>query len=356
MELKSRQKAILAAVVERYVSTAEPVGSGALASDPKLLAQLGALSSATLRNELAELENLGLLRQPHTSAGRVPTEAGYRFYVDESLRPRAISGLEERQLEVVAPPAASVEDALREAMMVLAKLTGYPAVASLPSATRDTMRFLQLNPVPPRRLILVLGTVSGRIEHRLFEIADEISPARLNTVVNFLNEQLGGENLSKVRSLDFETVSKGLHEAPVLDLARRAWDLVSDSVADIADDKIVVQGLITLLDEPEFSEIGPARAALRLFENEDALGGVLRVAQELPPDFLHSRAIRIGRELAPFDSNSASVFSFVGVSYGANGENWGALGVMGPSRMRYADAVALVPALAARLQMTLESF
>jgi heat-inducible transcriptional repressor len=356
MELKSRQKAILAAAVERYVSTAEPVGSGALASDPKLLSQLGALSSATLRNELAELENLGLLRQPHTSAGRVPTEAGYRFYVDESLRPRAISGLEERQLETVAPPAASIEDALREAMTVLAKLSGYPAVASLPSATRDTMRFLQLNPVPPRRLILVLGTVSGRIEHRLFEIDSEISPSRLNTVVNFLNEQLGGENLSRVRSLDFETVSKGLHEAPVLDLARRAWDLVSDSVADISDDKIVVQGLITLLDEPEFSEIGQARAAMRLFENEDAIGGVLRVAQELPHDFLNSRAIRIGRELAPFDSNAASVFSFVGVSYGAGGENWGALGVMGPSRMRYADAVALVPALAARLQMTLESF
>ncbi len=356
MDLKPRQKAILAAAIERYVLTAEPVGSHAIAGDARLLAQFGALSSATVRNELAELENLGLLRQPHTSAGRVPTEAGYRFYVDESLRPRQISGLEEKQLETVAPPASSVEDALREAMIVLAKLTGYPAVASLPSATRDTMRFLQLNPVPPRRLILVLGTTSGRIEHRLFEVDDEITPARLHVVVNFLNEQLGGCNLSKVRGLDFETVSKGLHDARVLELAKRAWELVSASVADIADDKIVVQGLITLLDEPEFREIGPARAALRLFENEDALGTVLRVAQQLPADFPASGLVRIGRELSLLDENGAPLWSFVGVSYGAGGENLGALGVMGPSRMRYADAVALVPALAARLQLTLESF
>ncbi len=356
MELKARQKAILAAAIERYVLTAEPVGSNAIAGDGKLLAQFGALSSATVRNELAELENLGLLRQPHTSAGRVPTEAGYRFYVDESLRPRQISGLEERQLETVAPPASSVEDVMREAMRVLAKLTGYPAVASLPSAQRDTLRFLQLNPVPPRRLILVLGTTSGRIEHRFFEIDAEISAPKLNTVVNFLNENLGGQNLSKVRSLDFETVSKGLHDAQVLELSRRAWELVRASVADISDEKIVVQGLITLLDEPEFNEIGSARAALRLFENEDALGGLLRVAQELPLDWPAARSVRIGRELSGLDEKGAAIFSFVGVSYGAGGENWGALGVMGPSRMRYADAVALVPALAARLQMTLESF
>ncbi len=356
MDLKPRQKAILAAAIERYVSTAEPVGSQAIALDAKLSAGFGALSSATVRNELAELENLGLLRQPHTSAGRVPTEAGYRLYVDAMLHPRTVTAPEERQLETVAPPASSVEDALREAMIVLARLTGYPAVASLPSAQRDTLRFLQLNPVPPQRLILVLGTHSGRIEHRLFEVDAEITPARLNVVVNFLNENLGGQNLSKVRGLEFETVSKGLHDARVLELARRAWDLVRDSVEDIADDKIVVQGLVTLLNEPEFSEIGPARAALRWFEDEDALGTVLRGAQEMPLELRASNVIRIGRELALVDENGAPLFSFVGVAYGAGGENLGALGVMGPSRMRYGDAAALVPALAARLKLTLEAF
>lgn len=358
MELKPRQKAILAAVIERYVQTAEPVGSGAIAGDTLLAARFGALSPATVRNELGELENLGLLSQPHTSAGRVPTDAGYRFYVNEMLHPRSLSRVETAQLETVAPPAASVEDALREAVTVLARLTGYPAMGSLPSANRDNVRLLQLNPVPPRRLILVLVTAQGRIEHRLFEVGAEIAPQRLETVVRFLNENLGGQSLSGARLLDFEQVSGGLHDASTIALARRAWEMVRDSIADISDEKIVVQGLIPLLDEPEFAQMGQARAALRLLEDETALGGLLRVAGDVPlvgGRELPSRAVTIGREMPSLDHAAAQWFSFVGVSYGVGDEILGALGVMGPARMRYGDAVALVPALAARLQLTLES-
>lgn len=356
MNLKPRQKAILATVIERYVQNAEPVGSAALASDTRLAAQFGAISSATIRNELAELEALGLLAHPHTSAGRVPTDAGYRFYVNEMLQPRPIRAAEQVQLETVAPPAASVEDLLREATAVLAKLTGYPAVATLPATARDTMRQLQLNPLPPRRLILVLVTGAGRIEHRVFEVDDEVAASRLQTVINFLNEQLGNRTLSAVRSLDFETVSKGLHDAGVIELARKAWQLVHQSVADIADEQILVQGLITLLDEPEFSEIGPARAAMRLFEDEAALNSFFRGMPELAVREAPGQAVVIGRELPPVDNPAAQWFAFVGVSYGAGSETLGTLGVMGPSRMRYADAVALVPALATRLQICLESF
>ena len=353
--MKSRQKAILAAVIEKYVATAEPVGSGAIASDAALLAQFGALSPATVRNELAFLEGEGLLHQPHTSAGRVPTDAGYRFYVAEMIRPRRISRAEKSQLQVVAPPAASVEDAMQQAMIVLAKLTGYPAVASLPSALRDNVRMLQLNPVPPRRLVLVLVTGAGRIEHRLFEIDDEVAPATLGTVVQFLNENLGDKSLADARGLDFESVSGGLHDAATIELARRAWEVVRDSMSDIADDKIVVQGLVTLLDEPEFAEIGSARAAMKLIDGGAGLGELLRAAQELPLDWPAARGVRIGAEATLFETPHRAL-SFVGLSYGVAGQNLGAFGVLGPARMRYADALAIVPALAARLQMTLDSF
>lgn len=358
MELKARQKAILAAVVEKYVRSAEPVGSSAVAGDALLGAKFGALSPATVRHELAQLEELGLLSQPHTSAGRVPTDAAYRFYVNEMLRPRELTGAEQTQLEVVAPPASSVEDALREAVAVLAKLSGYPAVASLPSAIRDNVRMLQLNPVPPRRLVLVLVTSQGRIEHRLFEIGDEVSPPRLETVVRFLNENLGGQALSRARSLDFESVSAGLHDAATIELARRAWEMVRDSVADISDEKIVMQGLIALLDEPEFAQIGPARAALRLLEDENALGDLLKIAGERPFNAreMPLHAVRIGREMPALDHAAAQWFSFVGVSYGVGNEILGSVGVLGPARMRYNDAVCLVPALVARLQLTLETF
>jgi heat-inducible transcriptional repressor len=356
VELKPRQKAILSAVVERYVRTAEPVGSAAIAHEPQLLARFGALSSATIRNELAELEALGYLMQPHTSAGRVPTDLGYRLYVNEMMQPRPILAKEQVELETVAPPQASFEDALREATTILARLTGYPAVASLPSAGRDAMRQIQLSPVPPRQLILVLVTAAGRIEHRLFDVDDQIPPSRLVSVVNFLNENFGSKPLSSVRSLSFETLSRGLHDEATLRLAKRAWEMVRQSVADIADERIVVQGLITLLDEPEFAEIAPARAAMRLFEDELAIEGLLRDAEALAREMPTTHTVRIGRELPPVNNPAVQWFSFVGVSYGVGGESLGALGVLGPARMRYADAVSLVPALAARLQICLESF
>lgn len=355
VELKPRQKAILAAVIERYVQSAEPVGSAALASDAGLLARFGALSSATIRNELAELEALGFLGQPHTSAGRIPTDLGYRVYVNEMLQPRPLLAKEQAQLEVVAPPQPSFEDALRDATSLLARLTGYPAVASLPGTSRDAMRQIQLSPVPPRQLILVLVTAAGRVEHRLFEVDDQIPGGRLRTVVNFLNENLGNKPLSAVRSLSFEDVSRGLHDEPTLHLAQRAWDLVRQSVADIADERLVVQGLITLLDEPEFAEIDSARAAMRLFEDEIALEGLLYGTEPLSRELQRPHTVRIGREMPPSNHPAAQWFAFVGVSYGTESGSLGALGVMGPARMRYADAMTLVPALAARLQICLEA-
>ncbi len=355
VELKPRQKAILAAVIENYVRTAEPVGSAVVAAHPLLGAKFGALSGATVRNELAELEQLGFLAQPHTSAGRVPTDAGYRFYVREMLAPREVSTREHAQLERVAPPAASVEDALREAVQVLTRLTGYPALASLPSAKGDNVQWLQLNPVALRRLVLVLVTSQGRIEHRLFDVGDEVATSRLETVVRFLNETLGGHSLSRVRTLDFSLVSAGLHDEVTLRLAARAWEMVRDSVADIADEKIVVQGLVALLDEPEFSHIGSARAAMRLLEDEAALGDLLRHARSLNRES-SAGSVSIGDDLLAPDHPTAKTFSFVSVSYGAGEEIFGALGVLGPARMRYSDVLTLVPALAARLQLTLESF
>lgn len=360
VELKPRQKAILAAVIENYVRTAEPVGSNLVAACPLLGAKFGALSGATVRNELAELEGLGFLAQPHTSAGRIPTDAGYRFYVREMLAPREVSAREHTQLERVAPPAASVEDALKEAVQVLTRLTGYPALASLPSAKGDNVQWLQLNPVAPRRLVLVLVTSQGRIEHRLFDVGDEVATARLETVVRFLNENLGGQSLSRVRTLDFSVVSAGLHDETTLRLAARAWEMVRSSVADIADEKIVVQGLVALLDEPEFSHIGSARAAMRLLEDEAALGDLLRHArsqgQQAQGHQSSAGSVAIGGDLLAPDHPAAKTFSFVSISYGAGDEIFGALGVLGPARMRYNDVLTLVPALAARLQLTLESF
>jgi heat-inducible transcriptional repressor len=360
MELEPRQRALLAAVIERYVENAEPVGSASLVSDARFRAQFGQMSSATVRNELAELEAAGLLAHPHTSAGRVPTDAGYRLYVNEMLQPRRMKPSERARINTqVAPPISSVEDALREATTTLVKLMGYPAVASLPNTRSDTMRHLQINPVPPHRLILVLVTSAGRIEHRLFEVEEEVPAARLTTVVNFLNEKLSGRSLAALRTLQFEDVAAGLHDAPTVALAKRAWELVSQSLSDLGDDGIIVQGLTTLLNEPEFADIGHARSAIRLLEDSGTMSDLLRDSVIFPVrdsggDTNRPYAIVIGKEL-PHVNPALERFSFVGVAYSAGGEVLGTVGVMGPTRMKYADAITLVPALAARLQVCLET-
>jgi heat-inducible transcriptional repressor len=354
MQLRPRQKVLLAAVIERYVQSAEPVGSSALAHDAQVAAMCGQLSSATIRNELAELEELGLLAHPHTSAGRIPTDAGYRIYVNEMMKPRPLNASEKERLETWIPaPPGSLQDALRDATMALAKLTGYPALASMPAARQDTMRHVQINPIPPHRLILVLVTGAGRIDHRMFDVEGGVPQHRLQTVVNFLNDNLGGRRLGALRSLSFEDVSAGLHEAETLGLARRAWEMVRQSVADVGDEKIVVQGLITLLNEPEFSEIGQARAAMQLFDDQSALSDLLSAS--LPADAPTPHTVVIGHELSSGNNPAVERFSLVGVAYGTGGEVLGTVGVLGPTRMKYADAISLMPALAARLRFCLET-
>ncbi len=369
IKLAPRQRAVLGAVIERYVENAEPVGSSALASDANFRALAGNLSTATLRNELAELENLGLLMQPHTSAGRVPTDAGYRFYVNEMLRPRPLRSSERAQIrQQVNAPASSVEDALRDATGALSRLTGYAAVATLPTMARDTMRQVQISPIPPHRLLLVLLTGSGRVENRLFEVAPQdlqsCNVGRLNTIANFLNEQLGGRSLAQVRATSFEDVSQGLHEEGTLQLARRVWEQMRASLEELGDERLIVQGVVTLLDEPEFSDIEHARGVVRLFENSSALGDLLLAGTALDGQIgggLH--AIVIGSEHARHEARwnagltgtTVERFSFVGIAYAAGGEVLGTVGVMGPKRMKYSEAVSLVPALAARLQTALET-
>ncbi len=377
MKLSERQKTLLSVVIERYVQDAEPVGSAVLSNDASFRALFGSVSSATIRNELADLEEMGLLAQPHTSSGRVPTDAGYRFYVNEVLQPRPLRSREKAQLQ--AMPSSSVEDALREATALLAQMTGYPAVATLPSASLDTMRQVQISAVPPHRLLLVLLTQSGRVENRLFEVgADDIggNAARITSVANFLNEQLRGRTLSQVREISFEDASAGLHDAGTIALARRAWEHARASVGDLHDERLVVQGVVTLLDEPEFSEIEHARAALRLFDNAAGLCNLLAAnmsaaqfqregsardssaKSERSSEKTGTQTIVIGREhgqVLEVSVPSVERLSFVGIAYGAGGEVLGTVGVLGPTRMKYADMVSLVPALGARLQRSLES-
>lgn len=354
--MRPRLQVLFSRLVEQYIGTAEPVGSAFLAADESLQAQYGSLSSATIRNDLAQLEEWGLLSHPHTSAGRIPTTSGYRYYVDEVLRPRRVSPAQRARITSrLDSPPASMQDALQQAASILAELTGYPVLASLPVAHTDTMSHLQLNPVPPHRLILVVVTGAGRVEHRLLEISQEVPAHRLATVLNFLNRQLGGRSLAELRKLDFAAISRGLHDDLTLELALRAFTLIHQLVAEMHDERIVVQGLVTLLNEPEFAQIDRARAALHFFDNPGALHLLLETVgqslhQRSPQHRARPYSVVIGGETPLAQPEPITQFSWVGVEYQAGDEAAGTVTVVGPTRMKYAEVAALLPELAGRLQ------
>lgn len=361
MQLTDRQRALLAAVVERYVETAEAVGSTALAADSRLARRFGALSSATIRNDLKRLESEGLLAHLHTSAGRVPTHAGYRFYINEMMKPRPVRAAEHARIDAAIDfPALSVEDLLQQTTALLVQLTGYPAVASLPAAKRDAMRHVQLNHIPPHRMILMLVTVAGRIEHRFFEVDGKVNEASLRSVVNFLNQQLAGCSLLQLRASSWEQLdpaaTRGLHGSETLELARSAWDAVHKAVAELKDEGVVVQGMAALFDEPEFTEMKNARGVLQLFDDNLQMGGLLRQAMEAESDApLTMQSIVIGGEWLDCSHQAMQHLSFVGIRYGADNQVLGTVGVVGPTRMKYGESSALVSALARRLQESLLS-
>src|SRR4029450_2131662 len=187
MSLDDRKLEVLRAIVEDYVETREPVGSKALCERP----QLG-VSPATVRNDMAVLEEEGYIRQPHTSAGRVPTDAGYRLFVDRLSRVKPLSPAERRAIERFLIGAVDLDDVVHRTVRLLAQLTRHVAVVQYPSLSRSRVRHLELVPISTTRLMLVLITDAGRVEQRLVDLPGPVEVDLVNDLRQTLNDTLGG--------------------------------------------------------------------------------------------------------------------------------------------------------------------
>ncbi len=334
MELNPRKRRILAAVVERYIASREPVGSAALLGELDV-----GVKSATLRNEFAELEEMQLLMHPHTSAGRIPTDLGYRVYVDELLQPATLTEPAQMQLRRLRPTNSEVEDMLGHACELLARLTGYPAIVSIPAVQRDSVKHVQLGSVDARKMLVVIYTTAGHVEHRLFEVPQATPPARVNRVMRVLNEKLRGRTIASIRMLEATDLLDAGEAADALLVA--ALGFVKSLLASQADDKILVEGVVYILSQPEFAEVQKARAVLEAFEQAHVMQRVLEAPQR------RGRVtVVIGQEHA---ADELQPLSFIGMPYRAGTATLGGVGVLGPTRMRYRDALPAVEQLALRI-------
>jgi heat-inducible transcriptional repressor len=334
--LTPRQEQILASVVEEYVSTGSPVGS-------KTLVLRGGLevSSSTVRYELAVLEEQGLLMHPHTSAGRVPTDLGYRFYVDRVLvTPR----LESKELGLdLGPARAEVDTALRTTAEALAHVTHLLALVSAPPLESTLVRHVEVISLQPQLVMVVVITSAGGVTKRLVSFDAALDGGLVEWGRQYLNESLAGQQLA-ARALrrTFEDPELSHRESEFLDALKPAF---VDAMED-REQGLYIGGAAGLLDEFRGDELGGYRRLLEVLEERAALIELMRVDLGSKRPFA-----RVGSE---FDDPELRTVALVGAPYGLQHRNLGTVSLLGPTRMDYAKAIDSVRAAARELSRFVE--
>lgn len=347
MELDLRKQRILQAVVEDYVATAEPVGSQVLVTRYTL-----GVKSATIRSEMAEMSEWGYLRQPHTSAGRVPSDRGYRFYVNRLMPLPVIQTDEAVHLRhAVASAASELSALLRQTCKLLAQMTHLPAVATPPDTGDTVLRQIFVSPVVGDKLLLVLLFSTGRAENRVFLVDRPAQPLSANDalhVANALNVRFAGASLSALRALSADET----RSAPPPEIARFGphWTRLVREIAQVAqavvasDTPLVVEGSHAVLEQPEFRDVERACAILSTLQERAALlemlgGTTSALAPESAASATPTVRMAIGQENGRVDWADWAVVS---CAYFVGEKEAGRIGVLGPTRMDYARASASV--------------
>jgi heat-inducible transcriptional repressor len=342
-----RRLEVLRAIVEDYVSTREPVGSRVLTERHGL-----GVSPATIRNDMAALEEAGLIAQPHTSAGRIPTDKGYRLFVDQLAEVRPLSVPQKRAIETFLSEAVDLDDVLTRAGRLIAQLTGQVAVVQYPSLRRSGLRHLELVPVGGERLLVVVITDTGRVEQRYLEVPLPADPdggpvldeATLGELRARLNAAAAGKGLTDL-PVAFARVVESL-DPTLVGLATAVAETVVETLGEENEERIVLAGTANL-----------ARASMRF---EQGLSPVLEALEEqvvllglLTEMAVDGVAVRIGHENRLEGLAQASVVTSGYGSGDEGGDPVAILGSIGPTRMDYPGTIASVRAVARYLSRVL---
>ncbi|CAA9347156.1 Heat-inducible transcription repressor HrcA [uncultured Leptolyngbya sp.] len=356
VNLTNRQQQVLWATIRHYIATAEPVGSEALVRDYNL-----SVSSATIRNAMAALEKGGLLFQPHTSAGRVPSDSGYRIYVNQLIVPSHDSTQQVAHLlnDRLNAEDWSFEAVLRGAAQILATVSGYITLITTPQTHTSHLRHVQLVPVDTTRVMLIFVTDSYETQSALIELPLSVDTANLDAdllerelqiLSNFLNSQLRGRAIAELATIDWSELDREFER--YADLLRTILVELTRRSQPPAPAQIVISGLAEVLRQPEFSELQQVQTIIHLLEEEQH--------QLVPLIFERSDlqqpgkrvTIRIGAENPLEPMRTCTLISS---TYHKDSVPVGSVGILGPTRMVYENAIALVEAAADYLSDALSS-
>ena len=335
MDSEDRKAVILKAIIKNYMETGEPVGSRTISKLPELN-----LSSATIRNEMSDLEEMGYILQPHTSAGRIPSDKGYRFYVDEILREKEIETEEFKDL--MFKKVDRLENVLKQLAKIIARDTNYAAMISGPTIHSNKVKFLQLSKMDRFKLLLVTVAEGNIINNKIIDIDSEISDSEILNLNLLINTSLNGLT---VEEISLSIMNKLRTDAGVygdiVDKVLREVAAVFESATDNLE--IYTSGTTNIFKYPEISDREKASQLVNAFEEKDKLKEILSDVNE---DCENGVKVYIGNEVPVSDMKDLSV---VTANYEIGEGLRGTIGIVGPKRMDYEKVLKTVKTVMASL-------
>lgn len=335
MDSEDRKAIILKAIIKNYMETGEPVGSRTISKLPELN-----LSSATIRNEMSDLEDMGYILQPHTSAGRIPSDKGYRFYVDEILREKEIET--EAFKDLMFKKVDRLETVLKQLAKIIARDTNYAAMISGPSIHSNKVKFLQLSKIDKFKLLLVTVAEGNIINNKIIDIDSEISESEILNLNLLINTSLNGLtveeiNLSIMNKLRTDAGAYG----DIVDKVLREVAAVFESATDNLE--IYTSGTTNIFKYPEISDREKASQLVNAFEEKDKLKEILAGVNDDDSDGIR---VYIGNEVPISDMRDLSV---VTANYEIGEGLKGSIGIVGPKRMDYEKVLKTIKTVMASL-------
>lgn len=322
---------ILKIVVDDYVRSAEPVGSRTIAKREGIT-----FSPATIRNEMSDLEEMGYLTQPHTSAGRIPSQKGYRFYVDNLMEPERLSrDVLEKIHRLYKERYTQLEQIIQETASVLSQLTNYTSIASSPGFFEDTLKHFQLISLSEKRAVAIIVTNKGLVEHKTVSVNSAIDLSDMEKVVNLLNDKLKGVPLYQVKDRLHSEIESELKKH--VKHYQEMITMLEEALALQKEDRVYLTGTTHIFSQPEFRDVEKARGLFEMLEQRDRIQDVLAGIKDK-----EGIQVTIGQENL---EEAFSECSFITASYCIGGKPVGFLSILGPTRMDYKKVVSVLHVL-----------
>lgn len=345
MDMNERKKKILHSIINEYIKSAEPIGSRHVARNLDI-----GLSSATIRNEMADLEEMGYLEQPHTSAGRIPSDKGYRLYVDSLMNEyeltvpdmTTLGGTLEWQL-------GQIDKIIKKASVILSELTNYAAVLTTPEMKRGAIKTVELVPVDNSSALIILVTNEGVMKHKRVLLPAGTDTEFVHSFSALLREKLSGLTLDEISATKISEIRRAMQAH--FELLFPILDFIADVIDDVrAETEVFTSGATNILSYPEFSDVKRAKEFLEFLDDKNAVAGILNADDETGTQNNGGITVRIGQENALDIMKKSSVIT---ANYYVGNRVMGKLGIIGPTRMDYSKTIAKIKRISAMLNRLL---